>query len=234
MDNTDPNKSALRMPFITAANALANLYKSAASAEKEARDVGSRAAYMHIMQWAARKSRKNEGLTPAELINLCTTELSKIPASSSTPTPAATRSDDDASPPFSSSATRALPHETRLRSAQQQTHSQQSQGSSGGAMRDDVLASGIRKLAVNPRKRQRTAISETFIRACEDGYGNLFSMGSAPHGSDRDRPFMSPLDDTDSRDGRPPAAPGSRNSAEISVRKTRSGRGNFIEKQRRK
>lgn len=215
MDNTDPNKSALRTPFISAANALANLYKTAAAAEKDARDAGSRAAYMQIMQWAARRSRKNEPLTSAEIISMCTAELSKIPPP---PAPvASSRPEDEA--PFSSSATRESRHRA------QQSGAAQSQA------RDDVLASSIRKLAVNPRKRQRTAISETFIRACEDGYGNLFSIGSAPHGADRERPFGAPHDDPDNRDGRPPSA---RNQSDISVRKTRSGRTSFIEKQRRK
>ncbi len=157
----DHGKSGLRQPFITTANALANLYKTAAAVEKEARDGGTRAAYMHIMQWAARKSRKNESFTPAELIALCGTELAKIPQSTSS------REEEGSCSPAAPRAlgTSQFPNnpDTRQRPAERNMSN-----SENFSLRDDPLVSDIRKLDVNPnpRKRPRTAISETlFVRA---------------------------------------------------------------------
>lgn len=206
MDNADPSKSAVGLPFIAAANALANLYKKAATVEKDSRDLGTRAAYMKVLEWAARKSSNNEKITTAELITLCSDELAKVPAPPS-------RVEEDPSV----AAPRPLPYESRQQRAP--VVQQHAAPVSGG---EDTLASDIKKLAVNPRKRQRTSISETFIRACqESGNASLFSMGSTHNISPR-RDFEA---DSDNRDAR--------GSGEC-TRKTRSVRNSFIEKQRRK
>lgn len=220
MENTDPSKSAVGPPFIAAANALANLYKKAATVEKEARQDGARSAYMNVMQWAAQKSHRNEKITPSELIALCSQELAKVPAPSPAP-----RVEDENVPVSTTSA----PAST----VQQNNTANQNSSGSGG----DTLVSDIRKLQVNPprsRKRPRMCISDTFIRAVDSGNtGNLFSIGTsrpASSGSnDRDRPvpiFGSSFDD----------GMGSANRSDSSGanRKKSSIRNAIIEKQRRK
>ncbi len=217
MENPDPSKSAVGPSFISAANALANLYKKAATVEKEARDSGARSAYMSVMQWAAVKSRRNEKITTAEVIALCSSELVKIPAA------APSRQEDVDQLP--SSLARPSPLESRQRTAFQQNPLQ---GGSGG----DALVSDIRKLAVNPRKRQRISISETFIRACEDsGNGNLFSIGSTRDASPRHNEQVPGLgcpllEDVDIREGRS-VTQGNR------IIKSRSARNNLNEKRRK-
>lgn len=202
----EQGRSALRQPFITTANALASLYKQAAVAERDARDAGTRAAYMHVMQWAAGKARAGEALTVAQVINFCGAEMSNMP------------------PPRDDSVVTAVPLAARWdateRAAAQETQGDVERisppgrtscgglagggggcgadsgdggvGDSGGGgvgvscagaltvrvedsghghayiARDDRLLQDIRKLDVNPRKRQRIDISDTFMRACED------------------------------------------------------------------
>lgn len=221
MENPDPSKSAVGPSFITAANALANLYKKAATLEKEARDAGARSAFMSVMQWAAVKSRGNEKITTAEVIALCSSELVKIPASSNP-----TRHDDaDMVAPV---LIRPTPHEPRQRTSFQQNNQQ---SGSGG----DTLVSDIRKLAVNPRKRQRISISETFIRACEgSGNSSLFSMGSTRDSSPRNERVerqmttsgSSSRDDIDAHEGRPGTQGGR-------LVKSRATKNCFIEKRRK-
>lgn len=225
----DPGKSSLRKPFITTANALANLYKTAAAAEKEARDAGARAAYMHVLQWAARKSRRSEPLSSADVISLCGGELAKLPQ------PSPLRDDESPSPSVGVTGAppprppAALPAEGRRASAHRTV------SPDAGAMRDDPLVSDIRKMGLNPRKRPRIAISETFIRACEDSGNAMFSMGSQAggmRGDFGDAPMRGgrEADEMEGRETRAQTA-GARGAE---ARKTRSARLNVIEKQRRK
>lgn len=219
----DQGKSSLRKPFITTANALANLYKTAAAAEQEARDAGARAAYMNVMQWAARKSRRSESFSTAEVIAMCGSELAKIP-------PSAPTRDDDVGPV-------APPPPRALAPVQENRRTSQRNASPDScAMRDDPLVSEVRKMGLNPRKRQRTAISETFIRACEDsGNGNLFSMGSAGLRGDFGDYTVRRRDSGDETEGgRETRAQNASTRGGSEPRKTRSGRLNIIEKQRRK
>lgn len=232
----DPGKSSLRKPFITTANALANLYKTAAAAEKEARDAGARAAYMHVLQWAARKSRRSEALSSADVISMCGSELAKLPH----PSPA--RDDESHSPSVVvgvGSAAAAAPPPPRPPAAApvegRRASAHRTVSPDAGAMRDDPLVSDIRKMGLNPRKRPRIAISETFIRACEDSGNAMFSMGSQAGGmrgdfGDGAARGAREADELEGREAR--AQTGGARGAE--ARKTRSGRLSFIEKQRRK
>lgn len=56
MDRSRGRGSSLRRPFATTANALTTLYKTAVTAERDARAAGERAAYLSMLEWAARRS----------------------------------------------------------------------------------------------------------------------------------------------------------------------------------
>lgn len=99
------------------------------------------------MQWAACKSRSTDPITPAELIAFCADELAQIPVSTN--------------PQIIPAAPVVAPA------------ARDADDSHAYATRDDGLASGIRKLNVNPRKRQRVDISDTFVRACRTENGNF-------------------------------------------------------------
>lgn len=204
MDSSDANngsRTALRQPFIDTANALASLYKKAVSAERDARDAGSRAAYMQIMQWAARKSHAGERISPAEIINFCTGELAEIQANLPVSAPATV---DRALHSQSVSAPRQTQQQlvTQVSRQSQGPPDLQGKGDADGpgngvllpstqfqpqqqvqtvayVARDDPLVSDIKKLHVNPRKRQRVDISDNFLSACRDNDNLIFSSGNS-------------------------------------------------------
>lgn len=158
-------RGALRQPFIETANALASLYKRACDVERDARNGASRAAYMRVMQWAARKSRSQEPLTAAELISFCAESLADIP---------------QVNP--SSSHIPSSPDRSSTMELQSPPQQQQQQIVS----KDEALVSDIKKLHVNPRKRQRVDISDAFIRACTNAdNGSIVVSG--------DQAFIFPL-----------------------------------------
>ncbi|CAN8061558.1 unnamed protein product [Agarophyton chilense] len=174
MDNPDANasnRSALRQPFIDTANALAYFYKQAGVAERDARDAGSRAAFQKIIQWAALKSRSAEPVSAADVISFCAAELAQLPTHSVS-TERAPHSSHVSNAPTCPPASRVdadMPH------GEAPTVSY--------VPRDDALVSDIKKLHVNPRKRQRVDISDAFIRACrnqEDSF--VFTAPDQSHG----------------------------------------------------
>lgn len=162
--DTDANgtsRTALRQPFIETANALASLYKEAAKAERDAKDAGAASSYRTIMQWAATKSTSGESITAADVISFCTTELSKIRPSA--PANPAERSSNPP-PPNSDNSQRT-----------QEPSAPSEAPTVAYIARDDALVSDIRKLNVNPRKRQRVDISDTFITACRNNESLIFA-----------------------------------------------------------
>lgn len=259
MDDRDGNmpRSVLHTSFTHTANALASLYKQALMAERDARDTGARSAYQNIMQWAARRSRNGGSISVADLISLCAAELTKIPPPT-TPT-------IFGQPPSSSSFLQSSNEKTNTRnsnlvnnnnstfrsssdmildsstnSIQQQPHHPQENSVIPYIARDEGLVSDIKKLNVNPRKRQRIEISEAFMRACGsvDNAGFLFSD---EYGHSRRSPERSPSligqPDIGRRDGREnrDSAPPSSGTTESAV--PRSGKGNKSQnhdKQRKK
>lgn len=165
MDNSEThgsNRNALRQPFIDTANALASLYKQSVAAERDARDAGSRMAYQRIIQWAAKKSRSGEPLSAADVVSFCATELAQLPNNPPS-SDRTTNSPPQSSPPISTSQARNQDSEMPNCNAPPVAY----------VARDDALVSDIKKLHVNPRKRQRVDISDAFIRACS-GEENAF------------------------------------------------------------
>lgn len=73
------SSSSLRQDFITTANSLAALYRSACNAESNARAAGARESYMHILEWAAIRSRRGEAIDAKELLEYCSAKLAEIP-----------------------------------------------------------------------------------------------------------------------------------------------------------
>lgn len=166
-------RSLLYQPFINTANALTSLYKQAAILERDGRDAGLRSAYQHIMQWAARKGRAGESISAADVISLCAGELASLPqptqSSTATLTPAvsntpASRTVSNPTPP-ASLTNHPPPHATDMVLDSSGISPQVSVPPSAYIPRDDGLISDIRKLNVNPRKRQRIEITEAFKSA---------------------------------------------------------------------
>ncbi|KAI0565026.1 hypothetical protein FGB62_22g535 [Gracilaria domingensis] len=167
MDNSDtnaPSRSALRQPFIDTANALAFFYKQAAVAERDARDAGSRAAYQQIIQWAALKSRSADPVSAADVIGFCAAELAQLPNPSLSSNE---RSAPTAPPPNAAGGT------TVARTDAEMPHCEAP--AVAYVPRDDALVSDIKKLHVNPRKRQRVDLSDAFIRACDEENSFVFA-----------------------------------------------------------
>lgn len=231
MDPTEaPNgsRSALRQPFIDTANALASLYKKAVSAEREARDAGERAAYMRIMEWAARKSRASERITPAELMNFCSSELATLPP----PVPVSARTgpevrdtEPNGSPVQSPPAQQVVPPQPMPPVAY--------------VTRDDNLVSDIRKLHVNPRKRQRVDISDTFVSACQGvDSGSLIMSQDGYVLRARDNVEDGPFLQTEPGSRPPGSAPVRRESRdtpnEYTIRKGKNSKNHVYDKLRRK
>lgn len=243
-------RSTLRQPFIDTANALASLYKQAAIAERDARDAGSRAAYMRIMQWAARKSRQTEPVSAADVIQFCTAELAEIPSQSTSiaaaqtpppshdvasPVPAAPALSRPAPAPLTPPAS-AQPHPA-YPNANAQMHAQFS--------RDDHLVSDIRKLNVNPRKRQRVDISDTFVRACRGSANDPIMLSDCEYalGLSSTPPFAPennapqpnpPVARRDSRDNRDMAFIPATSSEFHSARRGKNTKALIYDKSRRK
>jgi hypothetical protein len=69
------NASALRRPFIATANALTALYKTAATAEREARASGERTAYLAIIEWVARRNRAGLSVGAADVAGFASERL---------------------------------------------------------------------------------------------------------------------------------------------------------------
>lgn len=171
MENSETNNSArinLRQPFIDTANALASLYKQALAAERDSRDVGSRSAYQHIIQWAARKSRSNEQVSAADVISFCSSELVLL-SNNQPPTERPLHVPQNNSPPNPTSQP-----SPDAEMAQSETTPV------SYVARYDALASDIKKLHVNPRKRQRVEFSDTFIRACREENEFTFTSEHSP------------------------------------------------------
>lgn len=272
MDSSDASngsRTALRQPFIDTANALASLYKQAVSAERDARDAGSRAAYMHIMQWAARKSRANERLTPAEIISFCAAELAEIQATHPAPPPATvdrTLHSQSVSAPGQTQQQLVM----QVSRQSQGAPDLQGKGDAGGegnsvllpsahfqpqqqvpamayVAKDDPLVSDIKKLQVNPRKRQRVDISDTFVSACRDNDSLIFASGNgyAIHSPDSSmspmffetdpatRQGSSPSPRRDSKDSRDTPFI-SANSNEYAAKKGKNAKVHLYDKLRRK
>lgn len=179
-------RGALHTSFTHTANALASMYKQSLSAEREARDAGARSAYQNMMQWAARKPRK-EGMIPvADIISFCATEITKMPQPSSSlisshSLPGATNSTVIAQNPTERPSTRNnqsfntnslqrnsadMLLDPSSNPVQSQQHYNQDHSNVAYIARDESLVSEIKKLNVNPRKRQRIELSEAFLRAC--------------------------------------------------------------------
>lgn len=170
-------RSALYQPFINTANALASLYKQAATLERDGRDAGSRTAYQNIMQWAARKRLAGEAISPGDVISLCASELASLPQP--------TLSSNPTLPPVSSNTTSSrhalnAPSSGALNNPPASHVSDMVLDSPGNSAqvtvpptayipRDDGLVSDIRKLNVNSRKRQRVEITEAF----KDAFGGV-------------------------------------------------------------
>eukprot|EP00177_Eucheuma_denticulatum_P002471 GFKZ01004440.1.p1 GENE.GFKZ01004440.1~~GFKZ01004440.1.p1 ORF type:complete len:279 (-),score=38.65 GFKZ01004440.1:528-1364(-) len=274
-DNPNGSRTSLRQPFIDTANALAFLYKQSMQAEREARDAGSRAAYMHIMQWAARKSRSNQPISAADVINFCTQELAQLPSHSPpTDNRLSHHSNQPASPPHDPhSIQQQLPshnsvmhvENVSVEVADNQQHqapaviadNQQNQAPAAQTTptapvawvaRDDGLVSDIRKLNVNPRKRQRVDISDTFISACRrgDADGLIFSSDQGYLIRSQEESASSVLISANPpvrqgntpplREGRDTSEGpfGSFNVNEYAGRKAKNGKGGMYDKHRRK
>ena len=127
------------------------------------------------MQWAAQKARKSEQLTPAQLIAFCTEQLASI-----------VDHDDNRS------------HQSQQQQHQHQQQQQQSQSQSqeknveappvAYIATDDMLVRDINRLNVNPRKRQRVDISDSFLNACNHPF--VFQepyLSESPRRESRDR-----------------------------------------------
>lgn len=184
-DATNP-RPGLRQPFIETANALAGLYKQAVSAERDARDAGSRAAYMRLMQWAARKSRTGDRVTPMDIVNFCATELAQLQA----PPPERAPPERSHAPPLPASQGHAAVA-AKLAQGEKAEEAAGNPNANANAnappvpkfdappvafvAKDEALVSDIKKLNVNPRKRQRVDISDTFVRACRSNNSLIFA-----------------------------------------------------------
>ena len=221
-------RGSLRRPFIAAANALATLYKQAAEAEGGARNDGARDAYKHLMQWAMSAARSGRPVTAQDVVNICAAELASM------------AKDED------NGVLRSNPQHTS-------SHAWDPRMKSYPVVqvRDDPLVSDIRKLDVNPRKRQRIDLSDTFMRACVtaiDENPQLSDSTNLPpsHEGERglslsERRNNSEVltsgemgEDSDIRDARPPSAH-ARGTAELfGSRKVRSSKVCISEKNRKK
>jgi hypothetical protein len=146
MDSTQPaptgaaDPSSLRQPFIATANALAELYKRAASAERCGRDAGERAAYFDVLEWAARRAAAGDTLSAQDVVAFATQRLADHSTRISHPNAPST-SGGDSLAPATTTTTQAA----------------------GGAGDTTSLATGIGKLQVNPRKRPRVDLGDTFL-----------------------------------------------------------------------
>jgi hypothetical protein len=132
--------SSLRQPFIATANALAELYKRAASAERGARDAGERAAYLDVLEWAARRAAAGDGVSAQDVVSFATQRLADHSTRSSLPN----------APNAGGGDSLAIATATTTNAA-------------GGAGDTTSLATGIGKLQVNPRKRPRVDLGDTFL-----------------------------------------------------------------------
>lgn len=70
-----PPVNPLRARFISSANALTSLYKEAARAEGAGRAAGERAAYLAVLEWAARRSRAGLAVGPGDIATFASERL---------------------------------------------------------------------------------------------------------------------------------------------------------------
>lgn len=181
-------RGALHTSFTHTANALASMYKQSLMAEREARDAGARSAYQNVMQWAARKPRTNGMIAVADIISFCAAEITKMPQPTSSlisthALPGTTNStvivqnsterpstrnnhSNNANNSHRNSADMLLDVSPNSTQSQQQFLHNQDHGNVAYISRDEGLVSEIKKLNVNPRKRQRIELNEAFLRAC--------------------------------------------------------------------
>jgi hypothetical protein len=162
--------SSLRQPFIATANALAELYKRAGLAEREARETGGRTAYLDVLEWAARRSSAGELVTAQDVVAFATQRLADHPKRSPVPNPVSSSGGGDSLVPIS-----ATPQAV------------------AGAGDTTSLATGIGKLQVNPRKRARVDLGDTFLDVWrEEGLAQSLSMQSHPSQQEQSPQLRSP------------------------------------------
>lgn len=192
-------QSLLRPSFIETANALAELYKRAVSAEREANHAGERAAYMAVLEWAARRSRNGEHVSASEVMRYASEQLARIPTAHQGGNGPQNCSQTEAHGPQGAvnahgETGSGLNTAASADSGRNDMHS--NPVACGGALQavGDALVNRLNKLNVNPRKRPRIDLDDSLLSVFREEDIAHMPTDASTHTSDdneREAPFSS-------------------------------------------
>lgn len=196
--------SALRHHFIATANQLAKLYSSAAASESSAREAGERQAFLSMMEWAAKRRRTGEPVDAQAVLEFASERLGDIASRAQPPAGNMVvsggggfdgRTDRQGSALPSGSSNPTSGGTCTMSTMASNACANDTNGIPGNG--GDSLASGIRKLQVNPRKRQRIDAGDMFLNVWHEETLAQTRSSSDPlvlyDGSDSSEKLSSPL-----------------------------------------